>query len=181
MNIRWIYIALMIGILTSTALAQEGQPSALDQLRAQNFIVKNLQGKNVELNKLIGYGRPVVIDFWATWCGPCRWEVPHLLEMAKQYRVEGLIVIGLTVEDPQKDRFAVKGFVKEFKMNYPVAFASEEVYFFLSNRSQDLQIPQTLVFNADGKLVKRLIGYNQDRGKEILAKAVEQAVQGTNP
>jgi len=168
------FFAFLISSIETSA-QQQGQ--VLDQLRAQNFIVHNLQGRRVELNKLIGRGKPVVIDFWATWCGPCRWEIPHLLELSKQYRDQGLIVIGLTVEDPQEDRNAVKAFVNEFKMTYPVAFAPEEIYLFFNNNSPQLRIPNTLVFGPDGKLIRRLIGYNQKAGKDILTKAVDQAMQ----
>lgn len=152
------------------------QPPHLDQLKAERFVVRNLDGKPVELNKLIGEGKPVVIDIWATWCGPCRQEIPHLVEFNRQYGKDELIIIGLTIEDPQTDRSAVKNFVKQFKMNYQVAFAPESIYDFFSGNTPRLIIPQTIIFAADGKVIRRLIGYNETKGREILKKAIEQAV-----
>jgi thiol-disulfide isomerase/thioredoxin len=137
-----------------------------------------LDGKIFPLNKLLGEGKPVVIDLWATWCGPCRQEIPHLLELSKQYRKAGLIMVGLTVEDPETDRAEVKKFVKELAMTYPVAFAPKGLYLLINGGSTSYRIPQTLVFGADGRIIKRLIGYNEKIGKEILMKAVEQAVAG---
>jgi thiol-disulfide isomerase/thioredoxin len=172
--------AISLPTLEAFGQQQQRQPQrTLDQLRAERFVVHNLQGKKMELNKLLGGGNPVIIDFWATWCGPCRQEIPHLVELAKQYRRNGLIVIGLTVEDPVADRNAVKSFAGRFKMNYPVAFAPEELYLFFDVGAQNLRIPQTIVFGPDGIVIKRIIGYNERLGKEILTQAVEQAVSSS--
>src|SRR5262245_59369135 len=94
--------------LASDSIAQ--QPPTLDQIRAKKFVLQSLQGKPVELNKLLAQGKPVVIDIWATWCGPCRQEIPHLVQFAEKYGKDGLIVIGLTIEDPEADRKEVKNF-----------------------------------------------------------------------
>ncbi len=184
MTMRYFVLSFFAAIMTIAfpvldLIAQQRQPlPTLDQLRAEKFVVQNLQGKRVDLNKLIGQGKPVVIDFWATWCGPCRQEIPHLLELYNQYRKDGLIVVGLTVEDPVVDRSKVKSFVGSFKMSYPVMFAPEEIYLFFDVGATTLRIPQTIVFDSDGRVVKRMIGYNERLGKEILTKAVGQAVGG---
>jgi thiol-disulfide isomerase/thioredoxin len=167
--------------MATQAFAQQRQPApTLEQLRAEKFVVHNLQGKRTDLNKLIGQGKPLIIDFWATWCGPCRQEIPHLLELYNQYRKDGLIIVGLTVEDPVADRSKVRSFANSFKMSYPVAFAPEEIYLFFDVGASTLRIPQTIVFDSNGQVVKRIIGYNERLGKEILTKAVEEAVGAAN-
>jgi thiol-disulfide isomerase/thioredoxin len=162
--------------LASDSIAQQRKPPTLDQIRAKKFVLPSLQGKPVELNKLIGQGKPVVIDIWATWCGPCRQEIPHLVQFANQYGKDGLIIIGLTIEDPQADRNKVRNFVKQFKMNYQVAFAPEGLYGFFSGNTERLLIPQTFIFGADGSVIRQIVGYNETKGKDFLFKAIEQAM-----
>jgi thiol-disulfide isomerase/thioredoxin len=162
--------------LASDSIAQQRRPPTLEQIRAKKFVLQSLQGKPVELNKLLGQGKPVVIDIWATWCGPCRQEIPHLVQFAKQYGKDGLIVIGLTIEDPQVDRSEVRNFVKQFKMNYQVAFAPDGLYEFFSGNIERLLIPQTFIFGADGRVIRHIVGYNETKGKDYLFKAIEQAL-----
>jgi thiol-disulfide isomerase/thioredoxin len=159
------------------ALAQLPKEPSLEQVRAEKFIVQTLAGKKIELNKLIGEGKPVVLDIWATWCGPCRQEIPHLVELAEKHRQDGLIVVGLTVENPAESRQAVKDFVKQYGMTYNVGFAPEALYLSFNNGSSVLRIPQTFIFGADGKLIKRLIGYNSQIGAEILNNSVQDALK----
>jgi hypothetical protein len=89
-----------------------------------------------------------------------------------------LIIVGLTVEDPVVDRSKVRSFVGSFKMKYQVAFAPQEIYLFFDVDAKTLRIPHTIVFGPDGQPIKRIIGYNERLGKEILTKAVDQAVRG---
>jgi thiol-disulfide isomerase/thioredoxin len=175
---KFFTVAIFAALLAfaTDSIAQQPKPPTLDQIRAKKFVLTSLQGKPVELNKLIGQGKPVVIDIWATWCGPCRQEIPHLVQFVNQYGKDGLIVIGLTIEDPQEDRNDVRDFVKQYKMNYQVAFAPDGLYQFFSANTQRLLIPQTFIFGADGKVIRQLIGYNETKGKDYLFKAIEQAL-----
>ena len=176
-SLFWLVKATMV-LLCLPVFAQLPVEPTLDQVKAEKFIVKTLEGKKVELNKLLGAGKPVVLDIWATWCGPCRQEIPHLIELAEQHRKDGLIVIGLTTEDYETQKERVKSFVKEYGMTYQVGFASEQLYMSFNGGSAAMRIPQTLVFGTDGKLVKRLIGYNNRIGREMLNSAVAEAVSG---
>jgi len=158
-------------------LGQQAAQPTLDQLKARNFTVTTLDGKRVSLNKLLESGKPVVLDFWATWCGPCRQEIPHLNEMDKKHGKDGLIVIGLNLENPVEDRQAAQKFVKEFSMAYQNVFAPPQIYQFFNGATTSYRIPQTIVFGADGKLIKRMVGYSPRIGKEALTSAVEQAMR----
>jgi thiol-disulfide isomerase/thioredoxin len=169
---------------TMTALKPQQQPLTtlkLAQVKERGFEVRTLEGRRVPLAQLFGQDQPVLLNFWATWCGPCRIEIPHLLELAKQYREQGLTIIGLTVEDPVEDQAAVKAFAKELGINYQIAFASPELFSFFNGDDPRGLLPQTFVFATDGRLVRRIVGYNAQRGKEFLTQAIELAMKPGSP
>jgi thiol-disulfide isomerase/thioredoxin len=122
-------------------------------------------------------GKVLVLDFYATWCIPCRESVPHLIGLQKQYEEQGLRVVGLNVGGPQ-DEQEVPAFAKEFGIQYTLAKPDEELVSFLLS---DIDaIPQTFVFDRQGKLVERLIGFGKGSGKQLDA-AVEAALKSPAP
>jgi thiol-disulfide isomerase/thioredoxin len=109
-------------------------------------------------------GKVVVLDFYATWCEPCRAETPRLVQLAKQYQQQGLQVIGLNVGGAD-DRDQVPGYAGEFGIQYPLGFPDDE--FADSFLGDNQNIPQAFVFDRNGKLVKRFIGYSDSSGAEL--------------
>jgi thiol-disulfide isomerase/thioredoxin len=156
--------------------AQRPAGPTLDQLKAKDFTVKTLDGESVSLNTLLGEGKPVLIDFWATWCGPCRMVIPHLGALHQRYGKDGLVVIGMNLENPAEDQQAVKSFVKRFRMDYQNVFAPHSIYQFFSGMAA-ARIPYTLVFGADGRLIWRLVGYSPQMSS-ALNGAVAKAMAG---
>ena len=117
-------------------------------------------------------GKVVVLDFYATWCEPCRAETPRLVQLQSQYGQKGLQVIGLNVGGAD-DRDLVPGFAKEFGIQYPLGFPDDE---FADQYLGDNQnIPQAFVLDRNGKLVKRFIGYSEQSGAE-LDRVIQQAL-----
>jgi cytochrome c biogenesis protein CcmG, thiol:disulfide interchange protein DsbE len=155
---------------------QQPTGPSLDQLKAKDFTVRTLDGENVSLNKLLGEGKPVLIDFWATWCGPCRMVIPHLGELHRRYGKDGLVVIGMNLEDPRAEGQAVKSFVKRNRMDYQIVFAPHAIYQFFSGMAA-ARIPYTLLFGADGTLTWRLLGYSPQMGSSLNG-AVAKAMAG---
>jgi thiol-disulfide isomerase/thioredoxin len=101
-------------------------------------------------------GSVVVLDFYATWCPPCREETPHLVELHKRYGAQGLRIIGLNVGGDD-DRAKVPGFVNEYGIPYELGFPDREMAsFYLSD---DDSIPQAFIFDRKGNLVKRFISF----------------------
>jgi thiol-disulfide isomerase/thioredoxin len=118
------------------------------------------------------HGKVLVLDFYATWCLPCRESIPHLIALEKRYATRGLAVAGLNVGGPE-DREAVPEFAREFKIHYPLGVPDEALVQFLL--SDNDAIPQTFVFNQQGQLVKRYIGYEPSMASE-LEQTVRQAI-----
>ena len=93
----------------TTECAANAKPANL------NFTLKDVDGKDVKLASL--KGKVVLLDFWATWCGPCKIEIPWFIEFQKKYGKDGLQVVGVSVDDTQAK---LKPYVAQMKMNYPV-------------------------------------------------------------
>jgi cytochrome c biogenesis protein CcmG, thiol:disulfide interchange protein DsbE len=109
-------------------------------------------------------GRVLVLDFYATWCEPCRRSIPKLNELQKQYGSRGLEIIGLNVGGPD-DRVKVKDFVKDLHIEYPLGFPDKPLTdLFLAD---DQTIPQTFVFDRAGQLTKRFIGYDENTSADL--------------
>ncbi len=119
---------------------------------APPFAVRTLDGRTLRLDEL--RGRPVILDFWATWCTPCRASMPHLSTMQGRYGTRGLVIVGLSVDDgpPQ----AVRHFAEQLHLRFPVAMASEGM---LDDYGPIRSIPTTIFIDRRGRIVRRVVGY----------------------
>jgi thiol-disulfide isomerase/thioredoxin len=116
--------------------------------------------------------KTVVLDLWATWCGPCRAEIPHLVELHKEYGGKGVEVIGLTTEDPNTTADAVADFAKELKIPYRLGWARADVAQALMNGRPS--IPQTFVIAPGGRIITKFVGYS-DRIPDAIRAAIKTA------
>ena len=120
-------------------------------------------------------GKVLVIDFWATWCPPCRKEVPQLVRLAATNQHRGLEVVGLHIDDKGRSTpDAIRSFINQYGINYKVGMASGEMFVSYLGREDDT-IPQTLVFGRDGRAIAHFIGYGDSSAKE-LDEAVNRAL-----
>jgi len=171
------------GETPSTVSAKNGKLTASNPTRRPGPLTEispgtmqaNFEMLDGQQIKLADYaGKVVVLDVWATWCGPCRVEIPHLIQLASEFKSKGVEVIGMTTEDKSTDEDAVREFVKAFKIDYPIGWANRDLAMeVLQGRGA---IPQTLVIGRDGKLRKHLIGFNNQISPPQLRKAIEDAV-----
>ncbi|HEY9231903.1 MAG TPA: TlpA disulfide reductase family protein, partial [Blastocatellia bacterium] len=98
-------------------------------------------------------GRVVLLNFWATWCAPCRAEMPDLVKLQKEYETRGLQVIGVTV--PKYSRAAVRLVGQRLKLNYPVVYGSREL---VAEYGASEVLPTTIVIDREGKVRARILG-----------------------
>lgn len=117
-------------------------------------------------------GSVLILDFYATWCLPCRKSIPQLVGLQDRFKDQGLRVVGLNVGGPS-DWPKVAEFARELKIQYTLAVPDADLSGFLLSDNQ--QIPQTFVFDRQGRLTKRIIGFS-DSDSEVLKSAVETTV-----
>lgn len=109
-------------------------------------------------------GKVVLLDFYATWCEPCRAETPKLVQLHQQYAAQGLQIIGLNVGGAD-DRDQVPAYARQFGIQYQLAFPDDELAD--SYLSDNQNIPQAFLFDRNGKLLKRFMGYSDSSGVEL--------------
>ena len=119
-------------------------------------------------------GKVLVLDFYATWCEPCRKSIPRLSGLQENFKHRGLQVVGLNVGGPD-DRIKVSSFAKELGIQYQLGFPDKALTDVLL--SGDLSIPQTVIFGRDGRILKRFIGYDQVIEKEMEKVIAETVVK----
>ncbi len=138
-----------------------GQPTG----KAPNFNLKTANGKTIELNKL--KGKVVVVNFWATWCPPCKAEIPGFLDVYKEYKSKGLEIVGVSLD--QDGWTPVKPFVESHKITYPVVVGDGQ----LADAYGGIDgIPTTFIIDKKGNITTRHIGYMDKASLENLIKGL---------
>ena len=158
---------------------QQQQQSGLDIVPASvwNTEIQAVDGGTFHLSDY--KDKVVVLDLWATWCGPCRAEIPHLVELNKEYAGKGVQVIGLTTESPQTDLERVRDFAKELNINYKLGWARGDVAQALMEINGRPSIPQTFVIAPGGRIITKFIGYS-DRIPVMIRAAIDKAGEKAN-
>lgn len=133
---------------------------------APDFTLEKLDGGNLKLSDL--RGKAVLLNFWATWCGPCKIETPWLVEMQQQYGSQGLQIVGVAMDNSGKDDIAK--FAKDMGMNYPVLLGKEAVG---DEYGGVPGLPESFFIGRDGKIVSHIIGL---RGKAEIEDSIKKAL-----
>lgn len=145
-------------------------------------VVFDTEMKNANGNdpiKLSNYsGKVLLVNLWATWCGPCRRETPELVRLYQEYQDRGLEIVGLSTEDPVASEQSVQEFVREYNVGYQVGWATREVAIALMRGGRG-SIPQSFIVTRDGRVAKHFIGFDPQRTPSLLKKAIEEALSDT--
>jgi len=119
-------------------------------------------------------GKVLVVNLWASWCGPCRSEIPEFEEVRRDYSGRGVEFVGLTTENPNTDEGRVRAFLRDVKFGFRLGWADRETALALMKDRH--VIPQTLVVAPDGSVVLRMRGYGRERGVSMLRGAIDRAL-----
>ena len=166
---RWMTGFLLISFLSAGLSLSAPQAARAEDARkpARDIALKGLDGKEIKISAL--KGKVVLLDFWATWCPPCRAEIPHFKELYDAYKSQGLEIVGLSVREKPD---AVKAFVKQNGVQYPIGITSgkeEKAYGGIQG------IPTTFLIDKKGRIAEKYLGYHEkkvfeDKIKSLLAE-----------
>ena len=161
----------------SPAPQPDASPAALSQLPAP-VLQAQLRSANGAQLKLSDYsGKVMLVNLWATWCGPCRIETPELVRLHKEFQSRGVEIVGLSTEDPDASAQSVRQFVKDNNVDYHIGWATPEVAAFLmAGRGS---IPQSFIITRDGHILRRFIGFHPQITPPQIREALEQALNYT--
>lgn len=163
---RWILALGVAGALAAWPAcnrgAATGNPAAGGDFEATkggpvkranlDFTLKDVNGRDVALASLAG--KPLLINFWATWCGPCKAEMPWFVEFSDKYKAKGLAVVGVSVDDPPED---IRGFAAEHHVTYPLLVGRDRSDIAKAYDAEDV-IPVSWLVRADGTVQAKVTG-----------------------
>jgi peroxiredoxin len=135
--------------------AKMEQPARSNTQLAPDFQLTDHNGQTVKLSDYSG--KVVVLNFWATWCGPCRMEIPGFVKLREKYYPQGAEFIGISMDQPGWK--VVKPFMEEYNINYPIVLGNRQVVMAYGGITG---IPTTFIINQQGEVVDKIVGYRQD-------------------
>lgn len=159
----------------TTTVNRPNRPTGMNTLPRTVLEAENRAASGGPI-KLGNYsGKVLLVNLWATWCGPCRMETPELVRLHKEFQSRGVEMIGLSTENPDSSAQSVSEFVREFKVDYQIGWARPEVaQIMMQGRTS---IPQSFIIARDGRVIRRFIGFNPETTPVQLKEALEQALK----
>lgn len=149
------FLAIITALAWSSPLQKASQVAADQSIAAPGWQLKDVNDKTIRSADF--KGKVVILDFWATWCAPCRMEIPGFIALQKKYAQQGLVVVGASVDEGGASM--VKQFMEELGMNYVVVLADEK----MQDQFGGIEVvPTTFVIDRGGHIVKKYIGLTDE-------------------
>jgi peroxiredoxin len=140
----------LLGLYVAGRRAAQKPKATASGNSAPDFTVTDIDGNKLSLSDY--RGKVVLLDFWATWCTPCRAEIPHFVEMQQKLGPQGFQVIGISMDDEAKP---VKEFSQQFKINYPVSIGDDKL---AQSFGGVLGLPVNFIIDRDGRIIGKYLG-----------------------
>ena len=140
------------------------------EVKAPDFTLEDLSGKSISLSQYTG--SVVILDFWATWCPPCRMSIPELVTLQDDYRNKGLVILGISVDSTDTNNAYLSSFKEKYKINYPILRIDEKTageYF----GNSEFSIPTLFIINREGMVVDMHSGYSPGAVEKSLKKILQ--------
>ena len=163
-GLKAIAVILVVGVLATTPFFAQGPgPCAITGSPNLSFTLEDLNGKAVSLSAY--KGKVLLINFWATWCIPCRTEIPGFIDLYDRYRKRGLEVVGIDIDEPAS---VVAPYAREMKINYPILLDGgrhevHEAYGLVG-------LPTTIIIGRDGVTCEQHVGFTRKATFEAAIK-----------
>lgn len=141
-----------------------------DDRTISSLVLPNLKGEEIDVAQF--RGKVVLLNFWATWCAPCREEIPYLNELHKQYKENGLVVVGISLD--RGGTGEVHTFLEKHQIDYLILMGNDAVFEAFSDipgMSGIQAIPITFLIDRKGQICRRYVGFTE---KRVLDEAVKQ-------
>ena len=158
----WIYALLLLALLVAPGCTKQDTEPAVEGKLAPDFTLKDLSGRPVQLSSL--KGKVVLVNFWATWCPPCREEVPSLVKMNQAMQGKPFQLLAVSIDEGGRD--AVTTFFKKSGSELPALLDTDGA---VSRRYGTTGVPETFVINPKGVIMKKVVGGLDWSSPEVLA------------
>ncbi len=164
-----LFFVLSFAAFAAGASAQTKQKPKPAEKPLPNLVLNTIDGKKWSLEE--NRGRVVLLNFWATWCEPCRTETPMLINLGKEYKDRGLKIVGIALDTGGTN--LIKKFIAEYKIDYPILLPVPG-----SALSRIDPVPTTILIDSEGRLAKKYVG---ELPEDILREDIEQLTEKSKP
>ena len=160
---RFIFLSLFLFTLGCMGPdSRQVNANASGELKnSQKFTLNNLKGEPVNLEALLKQNKAVLINFWATWCPPCREEIPGLIDLQEKFRNKSFTILGV---DAGESQTKVSGFAEKMGINYPVVLDSDMA---VAKHYSIYGIPTSLLVSSDGKILGEYHTYSRELEADV--------------